>query len=288
MTPGRPLRRFRPPKLAVPLEANLIDVMIIGQPVSGFSIPRGRWRRAVKDYVAVGLAVVAGAALFEAALVPGVIIGGVAVLAPKVLPGLLRRSKLLREAPVRRPVEPAAPREGRALAKIFVPAKLGIGRAVAKTITFRIIVTTLDFSTNYLVLGELGAAAGLSAFALVFGPLFYLAHETAWNYFGPEGTVVDVPLRAPFSTDDNPRRFTINRALAKTVTFRGIASAVDFTATYIVVGDPLTALGLTAFGFVFGPFVYYGHEWLWDRYAPQKEEDFEPSTPTKLLPAPVV
>jgi hypothetical protein len=29
---------------------------------------------------------------------------------------------------------------------------------VAKTITFRIIATTLDLTTNYLVIGELGAA----------------------------------------------------------------------------------------------------------------------------------
>jgi uncharacterized membrane protein len=240
----------------------------------------------MKDYVTVGLAVVAGAALFEAALVPGVIIGGAAILAPKVLPGLFRRSKLFAEAPIRRPVAPAAPLEGRAVAKVSLPAKLGIGRAVAKTITFRIIVTTLDFSTNYLVLGEFGTAAGLSAFALVFGPLFYLAHETAWNYFGPAGTAVDVAVRAPFSTADNPRSFTINRALAKTITFRGVASVVDFTATYVVVGDPLTALGLTAFGFVFGPFVYYGHEWAWDHFEFLKEEPADASAALKLLPAP--
>ena len=45
----------------------------------------------MKQYVAVGLTVLAGAALIEVALLPGVLIGGVAVLAPKFLPGLLRR-----------------------------------------------------------------------------------------------------------------------------------------------------------------------------------------------------
>src|SRR6516162_8301365 len=38
-----------------------------------------------------GLSVLAGVALFEAALIPGVLIGGAAVLAPKYLPMLRRR-----------------------------------------------------------------------------------------------------------------------------------------------------------------------------------------------------
>jgi uncharacterized membrane protein len=74
--------------------------------------------------------------------------------------------------------------------------------------------------------------------------------------------------------------------LAKTVTFRVIASAVDFTATYVVVGDLATAAGLSAFGLVLGPFVYFGHEWAWDRFDPPKERSFEPSWPLKLALAP--
>jgi hypothetical protein len=40
----------------------------------------------MKAYVTIGLAVVAGAALLETALIPGILIGGVAVLAPRYLP----------------------------------------------------------------------------------------------------------------------------------------------------------------------------------------------------------
>jgi hypothetical protein len=42
-------------------------------------------------YVTVGLGVLAGAALFEAAPIPGIVIGGAAVLAPRYLPRLGRR-----------------------------------------------------------------------------------------------------------------------------------------------------------------------------------------------------
>jgi len=255
----------------------------------------------VKQYVTVGLAVLAGAALVEAALIPGVLIGGAAILAPKVLPNLRRRivplangksTRAARSSP--RPAEHAKPP---AAAAAVLPA-LGMKQAIAKTITFRIIVTALDFTSNYLVIGEFNAAAGLSTFALVVGPLFYLAHETAWNYFGPGEGDVDVssfvPWRSNASADETGKHsLTISKAIAKTITFRTIATAMDFTALYVVVGDPLTAVGLAAWGFVAGPFVYWGHEKLWERFSRPEESgaDVEPMKllppPRQLLPSPV-
>ncbi|CAO3363093.1 DUF2061 domain-containing protein [Azospirillum melinis] len=67
-----------------------------------------------------------------------------------------------------------------------------IGRAVWKTVTFRTIVTTLDFSSNYVALGNAASAAALSAFGFVIGPFVYLGHEMAWSYFG-EAMPVDLP-----------------------------------------------------------------------------------------------
>jgi hypothetical protein len=54
----------------------------------------------MKAYVTIGLAVVAGAALLETALIPGILIGGLAVLAPRylpqgALPSLRRRAEAL-------------------------------------------------------------------------------------------------------------------------------------------------------------------------------------------------
>jgi uncharacterized membrane protein len=236
--------------------------------------------------------IAAGVALLEVALIPGMVIGGAAVLAPKYLPKLGRRLQPLFNSTARRRVEPAVPLLDRPDADVpsGIPARLGIGQAVAKTITFRIIVTTLDFTTNYIVIGEFATAAGLSAFALVIGPLFYLGHEAAWNYFGPTGTTVEIPIRLPFRSDaEAPPAggITISRALAKTITFRTIATAMDFTTNYVVVGDLAIAVGLSAFAFVVGPFVYLGHEMAWDYYGSPKAPtlDLVP-TPTNLLPAP--
>lgn len=71
-----------------------------------------------------------------------------------------------------------------------------IGRAVWKTVTFRTVVTTLDFSSNYMALGNAASAAALSAFGFVIGPFVYLGHEMAWSYFG-EAPPVDLPGLGP-------------------------------------------------------------------------------------------
>jgi uncharacterized membrane protein len=65
----------------------------------------------------------------------------------------------------------------------------------------------------------------------------------------------------------------MSRALAKTITFRTLATAMDFTATFVVVGDVATAATLSAFGFVLGPFVYFGHEKAWDCCGSRRARD---------------
>src|SRR5262245_11739101 len=180
----------------------------------------------MKGYVTVGLSMLAGAALLEVALVPGLMIGGAAVLLAPQLPNLRRHLRPLFKSTVSRRESTTRPRRDTAALlparlgdKVRLdPARFGIKQAIAKPITFRIIVTTLDFTTNYVVIGEFATAAGLSAFALVVGPVFYLVHETAWNYFGPSGAETGIPIRLPLrlpSTGGD--EVTISRALAKTI-----------------------------------------------------------------------
>jgi uncharacterized membrane protein len=229
-------------------------------------------------YLTVGLTALAGVALFEAALIPGLALGFAAVLAPKYL----RPSRLWpagdavgsRPAPLAQRSEPdaAAP----------APRGLKVGQAVLKTVTFRIVVTTLDFSTNLVIIGELSTAAGLSAFNLVAGPLYYFAHEATWNYLGPaEAGAVLLP--APNTQERSTwGGFTISRALAKTITFRTFATIADFTANYVVVRDVVTAMALSASGFVLGPFVYFGHEKAWDYFVSAGNPSPRPPPPRRL------
>ena len=201
-------------------------------------------------------AVAAGVLLFEAALIPGLVIGAAAVLAPQFLPRRRgsKAAKGLAEANWRR---------SRLLESL--PKSLGdlthirFSRTVVKTITFRAIVTSLDFTGNYIVLGEPATAAGLSAISLVGGPLFYFIHEGTWNYLVGTGRLeIGAPGAKP--------TFLSNHPVAKTVTYRTLASIVEFTTNYAVVGDLGTAVLLSSFGFFLGPFVYYGHELAWERF----------------------
>src|SRR5579871_3176638 len=226
----------------------------------------------MKQYIAVGVTVLAGAALLEAALVPGIVIGGAAVLAPSVMRFTRRRLLAAASKPRRRiPAAQSSSQELVPSSRAVVP-RFAFGQAITKTITYRIMVTTLDFSTNYIVIGELATAAGLSTFNLVAGPLFYLGHEAFWNYLAP-GEAVDVPMIPSTEAEQGGwSRLTVSRALAKTVTFRTIATVMDFTTNYVVVGDAASAVLLSATGFVLGPFVYFGHEKAWEYFAPAVEE----------------
>jgi len=238
----------------------------------------------MSPYLTVGLSALAAAALFEVALIPGVVIGGAALLAPKFLPRLQLRPAVGSIA--RRRIEPQArlPDRSDVEQQPAIPSGLAVKQALAKTITFRIIVTSLDFTTNYVVLGELATAAGLSTVALVVGPLLYFVHETAWNYYlGSAETSVDLPAPRP-DAETGPQGFTISRALAKTITFRTIATVIDFTTNYGVVADIATAAGLSAFGFVVGPFVYFGHERVWDYFSAPAERTLDAPPPTNRVP----
>ncbi len=245
----------------------------------------------MKTYVTVGLTVVAAVAFFEVALVPAAVVGGAAVLAPSYLPKLRRRVARAFGATAARRAKPAAPATNQPDPEATQPVlpRLSIGQAIAKTVTFRVIVTTLDFTTNYLVIGEVATAAGLSTFNLVAGPLFYLGHEAAWNYLDPAEAAAERAALTRPDANATAQRYgglPISRALAKTITFRTIATVMDFTTNYVVVRDVASAAVLSASGFFLGPFVYFGHEKLWDYFSARRQQPFDVADPIKLLRAP--
>jgi uncharacterized membrane protein len=241
--------------------------------------------RTIGETAATFGVIAAGAAL-GAALIPGRVVGGAAVLVPKYLLKLGRRLIPLLNSTAPRRIQSAVslPVQPDVKQPLAAPARLEVKQAVFKTVTYRIIVTTVDFTANYVVIGELAAAAGLSTVSLVAGPIFYFAHETAWNYFGPSiarkigewGFAISHPIflhprpsvEAPLAGRE---KFPISRALAKTITFRTFATVMDFTTNFVVTRDLATSAKLSAIGFVIGPFIYFGHERVWDHYGSPRE-----------------
>jgi uncharacterized membrane protein len=151
-------------------------------------------------------------------------------------------------------------------------------QATLKTITFRIVASSIDFTINYIFIGDFAAAAGLSAFALVALPILYFVHELIWNHLvakakykeGRWGSSVELPLvRRPVSLGSNKQRegrtVTVHLALTKALTYRTAATTLDFGANLVVVNDLAAAAALSAVGLIIGPFVYLGHEMAWAR-----------------------
>lgn len=262
------------------------------------STPNSAFAPGVVGSIATLGAVAAGAAIVEAALIPGLLLGAAAVLAPRLLPRDLLSGlgdRLRRTAPS--PVPSASTAHSAGARTIPAePASFDSWRAVVKTVTYRVMITTADFGANYVVIGELATAAGLSSLSLVAGPIAYFAHEAAWHYYGPASARRPNPLEAtvqvpiPGAADGKENGHTrfasvkVSRALAKTITYEGVTAVSEFSVNYFFVRDLAAAAGLTAFSIVISPFVYYVHEKAWDYYEATKAR--RPVAPAlKLLPA---
>jgi uncharacterized membrane protein len=224
-------------------------------------------------------AVAAGVAIVEAALIPGLLIGGAAMLAPRLLPrDILRGLANGRRRTVPSPAVSAPAVHSARPQDSDEAAPFDTWRAVVKTLTYRAMVTTADFGANYFVIGELATAAGLSSLSLVAGPIAYFAHEAAWHHYGPASArhanpleaTADVPIPGKAGNDENGRtRFgsvKVSRAVAKTVTYEGVTAVSEFGVNYLFVRDLAAAAGLTTFSVVIAPVVYYVHERIWDYY----------------------
>ncbi len=59
----------------------------------------------------------------------------------------------------------------------------GVPRAVWKTLTYRAVATTIDFTSNVIAIGDVVTSALLSAWSTLAGAGIYLGHELAWDYF---------------------------------------------------------------------------------------------------------
>ncbi len=178
-------------------------------------------------------------------------------------PGGLRRrfvSVTLRD----NPVVPAV---------LGLPGRLKVTQSALKTVTYKAASTAAGFVTTYVIVQSATTAAALSGIWLVAGPGLYFAHESAWNYFGtadqdsqghrPARVTVPLPglVRRRMGAD-----LTVSRAAAKTLVWRGIATAADFSLVCALLGNPATAAAVSFGGLVVGSFVYFGHEQAWDFY----------------------
>jgi uncharacterized membrane protein len=208
-------------------------------------------------------AAVIGAAALEAALIPGVVIGGAAWFAPRAIAKIRKRRSRVVRPPATNGA--AAPESDNRRNYLINWGDLAITQSAAKTVTFRLISSGLDFGWNYILLGEIAAAASLSGISLIAAPTFYFLHETLWNRYWSKSAVVGEG-QAMVEISGDTHQFTLSRPMAKTLTFRTFATISEFSVNYLVVRDLVLASKLSAFGVLAGPFIYLGHEKAWEYY----------------------
>jgi uncharacterized membrane protein len=75
-------------------------------------------------------------------------------------------------------------------------------------------------------------------------------------------------------------------AVVKTFTYRVLVTTVDFGANYFVIGEPVTAAGLSGLSLVAGPIAYFAHEAAWHYYGPASAQHPNPLEATVHVPIP--
>jgi uncharacterized membrane protein len=110
-------------------------------------------------------------------------------------------------------------------------------RAVVKTVTYRVMVTTIDFGANYVEIGELVTTLALSSLALVDGPIPHFATSGLGTITAPPRGGEQGNGWTAFAS------FKVSRALAKTVTYEVVTAVSEFGANYLFVPDVVAAAG---------------------------------------------
>lgn len=228
-----------------------------------------RTKKEVSPIVTTMGLVVIGGVFVEAALIPGILLGCSAFIAPKVLRAILRSKK----SKIQEFHDPVISNTKPVRSPLFAEHIIMPTRSIAKMCTFRATSTGLDFAWNYAILGDVGVAAGLSSVSLVVAPLFYLIHETVWNiysvqYSGSRRIIHDKSQFGGSLLSTNQFRITTssdNSKILKTITYRLFATVSEFGTNYVFARNLPQALSLTAFSATMGPFIYYGHEIIWEK-----------------------
>jgi uncharacterized membrane protein len=56
-----------------------------------------------------------------------------------------------------------------------------LSRSITKTVTYRVLIMILDFSTIYLLTGKVKIAVGFMVASNVYTTIAYFAHERIWD-----------------------------------------------------------------------------------------------------------
>lgn len=128
-------------------------------------------------------------------------------------------------------------------------------RSLAKSITWRIILTTSHTVNGFIVSGSWTTGLQIAGLALVTGSIIYWLHERLWNFAQWNKT--------PSETS----KFIEGqlRTLGKVASWRVTITLQNFLVAFVLTGSWLSSLGFLGLASIVNSITYYIHERVWNK-----------------------
>ncbi|BBK43398.1 hypothetical protein STVA_34180 [Allostella vacuolata] len=124
------------------------------------------------------------------------------------------------------------------------------GQKAGKTATYQAMSSFNDFLYGAIVGGGLATGGLLAAASLVTEPIIHYLHETAWGQAPPPADAAAAMERLPI----------------KTATYAAANAGRVFTATWLLTGNPVIAVGMVAFNAVSDSLTFALNDAAWIRF----------------------
>lgn len=128
-------------------------------------------------------------------------------------------------------------------------------RTLAKTLSWRIILTVSHFVNGFIVTGSIASAAAIAGLSAIINSVLYWAHERIWNWAQWNRK----PKDGLMFLDGQPR------TISKIITWRAVITGSNFVVPWILTGSLGQAAAFMSIAIVVNIAIFYFHERAWNR-----------------------
>ena len=132
-------------------------------------------------------------------------------------------------------------------------------RSFVKTVIFRAIVMSMDFTSTLIISGKLESAISFVGVSNIYSTVTYYVYERLWNR-------TDWRKHKPNGmSEEKHSKEHWTRSLIKTIIYRIVIMSMDFISTYLITGRVEASLEFMVVSNIYTTVTYYVYERLWNR-----------------------
>ena len=128
-------------------------------------------------------------------------------------------------------------------------------RTIAKSISWRIILTISHFINGFITTGSWVTSAAIVGITTLTNSVYYWLHERGWNYVNWKRELSD-------NVDFFDKK---TRTICKLITWRILISTTTFLTVWYVTGSQTQGLTYMSISILTNMFIFYFHERFWNR-----------------------